>query len=83
MSRPVNPQKKLVGYSQERQGYKIEAVLLTHLWWVTVLPTGSYDNDDILTEAPQGPFQHRCFAGFGEGQKISPLEVRRGKSSRG
>lgn len=83
MSRPVNPQKKLVGYSQERQGCKIEAVLLTHLWRVTVLPTGSYDNDDILTEAPEGPFQRRCFAGFGEGQEISPLELRRGKSSRG
>lgn len=82
MNCPVNPGKKLVRYSQERQGYKIEAVLLTHLWRVTVLPTGSYDNDDILTKDPQGPFQHRCFAGFGEGQEISPLELRRGKSSR-
>lgn len=82
MNRPVNPEK-LVGYSQERQGYKIKAVLLTHLWRVTALPTGSYDNDDILTETPQGPLQHHCFAGFGEGQESSPLELRRGKSSRG
>lgn len=26
MNRPANPGKELVGYSQERQGYKIEAV---------------------------------------------------------
>lgn len=82
MNRSVNPEM-LVGYSQERQGHKIESVLLTHLWRVTVLPTGGYDNDDILTEAPRGPLLHRCFAGFGEGQESSPLELRRGKSSWG
>lgn len=27
-------------------------VLLTHLWQATVLPAGSYDDDDILTESP-------------------------------
>lgn len=26
--------------------------LLTHLLWVAMPPTGSYDDDDILTEAP-------------------------------
>lgn len=42
-------------------------VLLTHLWRVTPLPTGSYGDDDILTEALQGHSQlHRC-AGLGAG----------------
>lgn len=41
------------GYS--RVGGKILikwTVLLTHLWQATVLPDGSYDDDDILTESP-------------------------------
>lgn len=44
----------------------MKTVLLTHLQRVTMLPTGSYNDDDILTEAPQGHSQLRCFAGLGK-----------------
>lgn len=42
----------------------METVLLTHLQRVTMLPTGSYDDDDILTEAPRGtlPAPSLCWA---------------------
>lgn len=36
--------------------------MLTHLQRVTMLPTGSNDDDDILTEAPQGYSQLYQFA---------------------
>lgn len=41
--------------------------MLTHLQWVRLSPTGSYDDDDILTEAPRGHSQHQHFAGCGAG----------------
>lgn len=42
-------------------------VLLTHLWQATVLPAGSYDDDDILTESPWGHPQPHRFARLGAG----------------
>ena len=49
------------GYSIKRNDNKMETVLLTHLQRVTMLPTGSYDDDDILTEAPRGYSQLHHF----------------------
>lgn len=56
-----------IGYSVEKKNNKMETVLLTHLQRVSTLPTGSYDDDDILTEAPRGYSQLHRFAGLGAG----------------
>lgn len=85
MTLSANTEKKCVsrdGYSVERNTNKMETVLLTQLRWVTLLPTGSYDDDDILTEAPRGHSQLRalCWA-WGEG--FLRWGFRRGKSRRG
>lgn len=40
--------------SGKKNRNKMETILLTHLQRVSMLPTGSYDDDDILTEAPRG-----------------------------
>ena len=47
----------------QREGNQIKwrLFLLTHLQRVTTLPTGSYDDDDILTEAPRGHSRLRRF----------------------
>lgn len=67
----VNPEKKLVsrnGYSVEKKNNnKMETVLLTHLQRVTLLPTGSYGDDDILTEAPRGHSRLHRFSRLGAG----------------
>lgn len=69
------------GYSLEKNSNKMENVLLTHLQRVTVLPSGSYDDDDILTEAPQRYSQLYHFLGLG--QEISSLGFHPGKFSTG
>lgn len=73
--------KDCIGYSLEKNSNKMEIVLLTHLQRVTVLPSGSYDDDDILTEAPQRYSQLYHFLGLG--QEISSLGFHLGKFSTG
>lgn len=53
----------------QREGNQIKwrLFLLTHLQRVTTLPTGSYDDDDILTEAPRGHSRLRRFFRRGSG----------------